>query len=276
VGIALHLACLAHRLRYWALGLCYFLFLGSDIVCAQTGAFFGGGMDLHALVLRLPGLLLGIGMHEWAHAWVSVKHGDMLPLHEGRVSLNPLDHLEPLGTLAILFGPIGWGKPVPINPSAYRNPWWDHVRVAIAGVMMNLFIAACATVIIVLIQFSLAFARGAWGSNLWMALQMIVQVNFGLAVFNLLPIPPLDGATVSRVWAPPWLYEIIVRMEAGQGGMILILILVYMRALNPIFVYAFAVMRFCQSGLIPALGFLFAMVIAWFFFIRSFPRQFSR
>ncbi len=160
------------------------------------------------LVQRLPEALLvlsffivSLTLHEWGHAAMADKLGDPTPRSQGRVSFNPLRHIDWLGTVAIPllgilgvfggFAMIGWAKPVMINPSYFKNPKNDSSWVTIAGPGMNLVQAvACA------ILASLLHHHPASGSLLW----YFVQINIGLMLFNLLPIPPLDGSKFLMYW----------------------------------------------------------------------------
>lgn len=167
---------------------------------------FSVSADLKRIVLSLPAFLLGIGLHEWAHAWVAWKLGDSTPEEEGRLSLNPLDHLDPLGTLLIIGAAfwhlplLGWGKPVSIRPNAFRNPIKDKMKVALAGPLMNLAVVAGA--LFAFHAFSAAHDAilGNLGYTFWdncrVLLETLILTNACLALFNMLPIPPLDGSKV--------------------------------------------------------------------------------
>jgi Zn-dependent protease len=131
-------------------------------------------------------LLIGITVHEAAHAVTAVALGDPTPARMGRVSLNPLRHLDPLGTLFMLVASFGWGRPVVYNPANLRgNPRLGSALVAVAGPLSNIAVATLAA--ICLMTGAVFSDQGA------RILQMIMYVNIGLAAFNLLPIPPLDG-----------------------------------------------------------------------------------
>lgn len=133
-------------------------------------------------------LIVAVTLHEFAHAFVADKLGDPTPRMMGRVSLNPLDHLDPIGTIAILIAHIGWGKPVPFDPYNLDNPKRDTLLIAIAGPVVNLILAIISALLLHLNLPIIGLLSGF--------LLVMVYLNVGLAVFNLLPIPPLDGSKI--------------------------------------------------------------------------------
>ncbi len=145
-------------------------------------------------LLIVPGIIIGLSMHEYAHAAVAYKLGDYLPKTQGRVTINPLAHVDPIGLVSLLFVGFGWGKPVQINPRAFKHPRRDEALVSLAGVTMNLIIAIVFTGILAMyVNFSGTFIRTDMGDIILMILLYIIQINIVLMIFNLLPIPPLDG-----------------------------------------------------------------------------------
>jgi len=140
-------------------------------------------------IYLIPALLVGLIGHEFAHAAVAVARGDQTPRLDGRLSLNPSHHLDPLGTIAILLIGFGWAKPVRINPFRMRGRY-DAALVALAGPVTNLLIA-----FVLAIPIKLGLLSGSFDplSPPWRLLQVAFVLNVVLAVFNILPIPPLDG-----------------------------------------------------------------------------------
>jgi Zn-dependent protease len=154
--------------------------------------------DLRRIALLLPAVLIGFTVHEYSHALVAVRLGDSTPRDQGRLTLNPISHIELVGFLLILMVGFGWAKPVQINPRNFKNPRNDEVLVSLAGPFANLlFGVAFALVVKLVFTFApqLLYA-GTAGSLLYQILNYIVWINLLLAVFNLFPIPPLDGSHI--------------------------------------------------------------------------------
>lgn len=167
------------------------------IIAAILLLITGGDSNLINKLLFLPGIIIGITFHEAAHGYVSHWLGDPTPKNQGRLSLNPLAHIDPIGFIALLLVGFGWGKPVMIDPRYYKNPKRDELLVSLAGVTTNLIIAIIFAVIqILLIETGIAYSLGSNWNMLNLMIQYVVFVNLVLMCFNLLPIPPLDGFSV--------------------------------------------------------------------------------
>lgn len=156
--------------------------------------------DLMERLLMLPVLILSLSVHEWAHAWSAYKLGDDTAAREGRLTLNPLAHIDPIGTilLPLLRIPFGWAKPVPVNPLRFRREVTMKAGMMItaaAGPLSNVVLALGSTVLMGLLgRFGVLHVAG---NGLAVFLLIFVRMNVGLAVFNLLPIPPLDGSRIA-------------------------------------------------------------------------------
>ena len=150
----------------------------------QSGTFDNPGTWLFLTLLKLPAIVIGITFHEFAHAYSAYKLGDQTPKAQKRVTLNPLSHIDPIGIIALIFIGFGWGRPVQVNPLAFRkNLRLSNLIVDVAGVATNFVIAFVCTGLLLLTD----------GGILTFLLAFIVYFNLVLMLFNLLPIPPLDG-----------------------------------------------------------------------------------
>lgn len=178
------------------------------------------GQDLQTLLpfilSWLVAITIALTVHEYAHAKRADLAGDPTPRAMGRVSLNPLDHYDPIGTTMILLFGMGWGKPVPINPLHFRHPRRDSVAVAAWGAGANIIIAAVAGLPI---RFGIA-------GDYAMPLQVIMMLNLLLAFFNLLPIGPLDGATVLMGLLPLHQAKRFAEFSTRWGYPLLILVII--------------------------------------------------
>ena len=152
-------------------------------------------LPLDVLILLLPTLLFALCFHEFSHAWVAYKLGDDTAARMGRLTLNPIAHLDPVGALMILFVGFGWAKPVPVNPFNLRNMRLDMMKVAFAGPVSNLLLALVGGLLLRLTGYTTYF-EASLGGSIPLLLIWFVQINIMLAVFNLIPLPPLDGSRI--------------------------------------------------------------------------------
>ena len=163
-------------------------------------------MQLLALLLTLPGVIVAITFHEFAHAFAADKLGDDTPRRQGRLNLNPLSHIDPIGFFMLIFVHFGWGKPVEINPTNFnrkRSMSAQEAIVALAGPVMNILIAIILTIVLFAINaFVPTFVISQIGVLVVLTLQIAISVNIGLGVFNLVPLPPLDGSKVLMHFLP--------------------------------------------------------------------------
>jgi len=149
-------------------------------------------LDLRTILLFAPGFILGLTFHEVAHGWVADKLGDPTARQAGRLTLNPIAHLDPIGTLMLIFAGFGWARPVPVNGFNLANPRRDMLWIALAGPAANLLFAFVLGLI-----FQLLMKMQPTGTSvLTFIVLMGVYINVILAVFNLLPVPPLDGSRI--------------------------------------------------------------------------------
>lgn len=164
----------------------------------RSGAFSSPMEWLMNKLMFLPAIIIGLSLHEYAHAKVAYKLGDPTPKMQGRVSINPLAHIDWVGFASLIFVGFGWGRPVEINPANFKNRRRDELLVSLAGVVMNLIIAVIFSFVakILLAVLGYSFLSGTFGNILWTMVIDIVIINLALMIFNLIPCPPLDGFSV--------------------------------------------------------------------------------
>lgn len=186
------------------------------------------GRDIALRVIMLIPMWLSLSVHEWAHAWSAWKLGDDTAEREGRLTLNPIVHIDLIGTilLPLLGVPLGWAKPVPVNPARFHRKVSMRTGMAVtafAGPLSNIVLAVLSAIALGL-MFRFAPATRSLENGGTYLLVYAVQLNVGLAIFNLLPLPPLDGSRIVDRFVPPkWeaTWETISRF----GPMVLLLIL---------------------------------------------------
>ena len=171
--------------------------------------------DPVAFVMLSMLLLYSVILHELAHGWVAYRMGDATAKWLGRLTLNPLKHLDPIGSLMLLIIGFGWAKPVPINSQNLPDPQFDEVKVAIAGPLTNLGLAIIAA----------GLARVLPMSSLTDWLVSVVQLNLVLALFNLVPIPPLDGSRLLAVILPESVYHGLQRINTVVAFLVLFVLI---------------------------------------------------
>jgi Zn-dependent protease len=192
---------------------------------------------IQIIVVSIIPMILAITVHETAHGWVAKKFGDNTASMQGRLTLNPIKHIDLIGTVVIPFltyftGFIfGWAKPVPVDARNFKNPRRDMAIVALAGPVSNLLMAVGWALLIYMVGanngiVSLALAKAA---------ETGIYINLSLAILNLLPIPPLDGSRILTGILPPrlaWQYN-----QLERYGFIILLVLLYTKILNPVLAY---------------------------------------
>lgn len=188
------------------------------------------------------GLILAISIHEYAHAVAADRLGDPTPRSQGRLTLDPRSHLDPLGTLALLFLGFGWGRPVMFDPYNLRNPRRDSALIALAGPVSNILLAIVLAILIRLIPDSFFLIS---------ILPILIVMNISLAIFNLVPVFPLDGEKILGGILPSELYQEYVQIMRQYGTIILILMLLPIAAgASPISALISPVITFVTSLLL--------------------------
>ncbi|GMA52471.1 zinc metalloprotease [Alicyclobacillus contaminans] len=178
-------------------------------------------------IFRLIAIVVGLVIHEFAHAWTALLLGDKTAKHQGRVTLNPVAHLEPIGLLMILFGPFGWARPVQINASNFKNPRVGTALVAFAGPVSNLLLAVVS---LLLFRPYMNFNMGFMPQLLWWSF----VVNVSLFIFNLIPVPPLDGSRIVYSFLP-YRWEFQYRKLELYAPLIMLLLVMLPQTRNAIF-----------------------------------------
>lgn len=193
---------------------------------------------LISVLLTIPGVLLALSVHECAHGWMSYKLGDPTARNFGRLTLNPVKHIDPMGLLCMIFVGFGWAKPVPVNARYYKKPRRDMALVAAAGPISNLIMSVIGLLLVFIsyliyqtvssdpVSFNILFVYANAGIApstdetsikvmylIFLLLVRFARLNIGLAVFNLLPIPPLDGSRIAFIFLPVKFYFGIMRYE---------------------------------------------------------------
>jgi Zn-dependent protease len=189
-------------------------------------------LDINRIVMILPGILLALTVHEFSHGYVALMMGDPTAKNNGRLTLNPVAHIDPFGFLMLIFAGFGWAKPVPVNPMYFSDRRRGTLLVSLAGPASNIVMAIALTVLLGLI---IRFA-----GNISFTIQQLflsaISINLVLAVFNLFPIPPLDGSKIVMSLFPSRFEQTFHEME--RYSMILLILLLFLgvirRVLFPI------------------------------------------
>lgn len=183
-------------------------------------------------ILTLPGIIIALSFHEYAHAWMSNKLGDPTPARQGRLTINPIAHIDWIGFIALIFCGFGWGKPVMIDPYYYKNRRRDELLVGLAGVTLNLILA-------IIFSFPAKWLFSLYSSTGSVLLEMAfyifyytVMINLCLMIFNLIPCPPLDGWGIATQLFNLEKYDWY--QSAYRYGPIILLVLILFNVTNPI------------------------------------------
>ena len=177
------------------------------------------GFNLMEMVAGLPGLIMALALHEYAHAWAAVKMGDFTPKMMGRLTLNPMAHIDPIGLVVLLIARFGWAKPVVINPHNFRDRKKGEILVALAGPAMNFLLAFLSLGVMIFLTHRMQ-TEMSYGLRAVLWLIVVYNINFG--IFNMIPLPPLDGSRILMAVLP---YEMQYRFAALERYSMIIFII---------------------------------------------------
>jgi Zn-dependent protease len=197
---------------------------------------------IQQFIILAPPFLFALTIHEFSHGYIARYLGYPTAENQGRLTLNPLKHIDPMGVICFFLIKIGWAKPIPVDPRYFKNPQRDMLWVSLAGPASNLFLAIASAV---LIKFVMLFANVLPSFILFPLVQMIgasIWINIMLAIFNLVPIPPLDGSKILMGLLPPKQARAFAKLE--PYGFIILLILFYSGLLPKII---FPIITFTQK-----------------------------
>lgn len=187
-----------------------------------------GGLSMEEVIAYLFSavivIFLTLPIHEWAHAFAASKLGDPTPRYQGRLTLNPFAHIDYIGAICILLCGFGWAKPVGVNTRYFNNPKRDMAITAFAGPLSNIVLAFISLIILNIIIVSAGALSGIF-VFVYNMLFYVAYINIGLAVFNLIPIPPLDGSRLLSAFLPDRLYYKLMQYERVLYYVILALII---------------------------------------------------
>lgn len=203
-------------------------------------------------LLSLPAVLIALSFHEWAHAYAAYKLGDPTARNLGRMTVNPFKHMDPIGFILLILVRFGWARPVPVNPRNFSHPKRDNVIVSLAGIVTN-FILALIALLVIFILMLIEFESQIISSILW----NIFFLNLSLMIFNIIPIPPLDGYRVlesvlmRRVGPKPFFY-------LQRYGSLILLVLLVTGVLSNVLSF---VVNAIADGLIAAYAWIFSLFL---------------
>ena len=231
------------------------------IIIILMGLFSMSSGEWLYLLLTLPAVIIAVTFHEFAHAFAADRLGDKTPRNQGRLTLNPISHLDPFGFFLMMFAHIGWGKPVQINPNNFnsnKSRGFCEAMVSLAGPLMNFLLAivSCTAYLLILALVPDNFVSNGVGNILLYFLSLLVTVNIGLGVFNLIPLPPLDGEKIFRNLLP---YKVNDWLTRNYQTLYTVFLLLWIFGVLEIIVAP--VISFLSNGLMYGMSYIIALFI---------------
>ena len=217
------------------------------------------------LLIGFPCVIVALVFHELAHGFIAYRLGDPTAKNMGRLTLNPLKHLDPIGTISMVFFKFGWARPVPIDSRYFKKPRRDIALTALAGPMANLLLALIGAFIyslslIFLSKLTFESANFLYYVCLAYAtlIETFVWLNIALAIFNLIPLPPLDGSRILLIWLPYRIYAKILRYEREIAALFLVILLLDSRVFSGLFSYGLSfLVNLVYNGMMSLFSFLY-------------------
>ncbi|MBE6671592.1 MAG: site-2 protease family protein [Ruminococcaceae bacterium] len=188
----------------------------------MISSILSGNFDIYSFLLRIPVVLLALSIHEYAHGYAAYKMGDPTAKYFGRFTLNPVKHLDIIGTICMFLFGFGWAKPVPVNARNFNNPRKGMAITALAGPVSNVLLSFLGLILynttyLIMTQTSIIYNSSEFVLNIFTVLlvffSMFHYLNLSLAIFNLIPLPPLDGSRIAFVLLPDRLYFNVMKYE---------------------------------------------------------------
>ena len=208
--------------------------------------------DIIRTLKFLPGIILGLTIHEFSHAFVAHRCGDSTSRDQGRITLNPFKHIDPLGFIMLLVAGFGWAKPVEFNEHNLRNPKTDTLKIAVSGPVSNALLAMVLSAIFAILYNTLDMGYSSVASEIF---AYAIYINWGLFIFNLIPVPPLDGSHLLLAYFKkyPALYSALYKYGSYIFLGVIVLSVVSSINLLPIW----PLVQFLGNGFLSLLGFTF-------------------